>query len=120
MPGNNKHMMGGMGQVGLAPQATPSPPQATERELMQDLLSRASRNAVKSNIMHAPIQIGEHKEAVKKLLHEFTEAADYLQAQVPMVEAAFKSQPQLASRLVDCLNEAYYKLCSETFGKDDR
>lgn len=96
---------------------TPAPP--TEREILQDLLARASSNARRLNTYNqVPISIRDHQEAVKNLLEEFLEASSYLQAQIPMVEAAFKDRPELSRRVVGCIEEAYSKLCSETFGKE--
>lgn len=107
----------GAGVVGAQPAAPVAP---TDREIAQDLLARAARNAVRNTVMpFTSPMIGEHRKLVERMLEEFTEAASYLQAQIPMVEAAFKDRPELLHRMVMCLQEAYHKLCYETFGKGD-
>lgn len=113
---------GGLGQQQVFGQAMPgigfpTAPAPTKEEMMRDLLNRASKNAMGQYRQEGLVAtIETHRQMVKELLDDFEEGASYLQAQIPMVEAAYKDRPRLKERLIDCLNRAYHELVAKTFG----
>lgn len=128
---------GGMGSMGMAghggfigggnagfPFIPPAPAPApgiyrdAKEDLLRDLMRRITRHAGKIAGEDLVQTIHEHSGLVKKLLEDFLEGAAYLQAQVPMVEAAFKSNPTLAQSVVNSLNRAYTELCAQYFGDE--
>lgn len=98
-----------------SPATMPYPPMGTE-DMLRDLIRRAARKASDVPDYATASTIDEHRAMVRKLLEDFEDGASYLQAQIPVVEAAFKDKPSLAHRLVQCINRAYTELCAETFG----
>jgi hypothetical protein len=89
---------------------------------MRDLRARAARAAhgTINNGTLLPQAMASHRDVVKQMLQDFIDGSEYLQAQITMVESAFKDRPELAQRLVQCINRAYTELCADTFGTTPR
>lgn len=107
----------GQGQVfGQMSAHLPTTPAHTKEEMIRDLLARASKQAVTSMGHVSAPTFDQHRALVKELLQDFEEGASYIQAQMNMVESAYKEKPELRRRLMRALSTAYHSLVHSTFG----
>lgn len=104
--------LGGFGQANSV-MSTPAP---SKEDMIRDLLARAVKRAGAPVGNATMITIDHHRALVKELLQDFEEGASYIQAQMNMVESAYKQKPELLQRLTRALSTAYHSLVQSTFG----